>query len=216
MKEWGNCFFYVSDSKFSFKLRMYLVLRLSLAFISLFYFFVPGLSFNPPQIFGKLMLNLFLCFVFIQLSCLYIRSFCMCDSIVIKINTQDIWSMGFFFPSRIFATLMDMELWIELSCWDIIDYRRSTNLSKAGTLCPLLQQPQDMRCWSDFYNQFTRAGGINPVHSLILSLPPSLSVSFSLPLQVTPPSPSLQHPAYSWMNNSAANVVKGGVNKSIA
>lgn len=91
--------------------------------------------------------------------------------------------------SRIFATLMDTLLWIAPSCWGVMVHRWSANLSEAGTLCPLLQQPQDMRCWSDFYNQFTRAGGINPVHSLILPLPPplSLSVSHSLSSSSSPP-----------------------------
>lgn len=91
--------------------------------------------------------------------------------------------------SRIFATLMDTVLWIAPSCWGVIVHRWSTNLSEAGTLCPLLQQPQDMRCWSDFYNQFTRAGGINPVHSLILPMPLSHSPCLTL-FPTLPPLPS--------------------------
>lgn len=92
--------------------------------------------------------------------------------------------------SRIFATLIDTLLWIATSCWGIMVHRWSANLREAGTLCPLLQQPQDMRCWSDFYNQFTRAGGINPVHSLILPLPPPRT-PFSLSLTLSPTLPPL-------------------------
>lgn len=84
----------------------------------------------------------------------------------------------------VFATLIDALLTPARTCWGVIVHRWSTNLSEAGSLRPLLQQPQDMRCWSNFYNQFSGAGGINPVHSLILSLPPSvwLSLPFLLPL----------------------------------
>lgn len=106
-------------------------------------------------------------------------SFCNDDATVIKMNSNGQTGsvvQGF---SRIFATLMNTFLWITLPRWGVMVHQWSANLSEVGKLCPLLQQPQDMRCWSDFYNQFTRAGGINPVHSLILSLPLALSLSNS-------------------------------------
>ncbi len=89
--------------------------------------------------------------------------------------------------SRIFATLMDTLPCVAPSCRGVMVHWWSANLGEAGMLRPLLQQPQDMRCWSDFYNQFTRAGGINPVHSL---RPPFLLLSLTLSLSLTS-SPSL-------------------------